>query len=161
MDFNHITPNQVDELSAADRNDYTYAVAIAAATVAPLPSMPVEAPGSYFEQNCKTTAARIAGAFNEVRTLDFARCQELIKELWQTRYVMAHGLQDGQDVPGVGLHCTILSLFGADTYLSNDTRKYLEEHTEGIRQLQYSCNVAARRLRDFYMKTGDNQVSAA
>lgn len=152
MHIAHINPEAIEQLTSADRNDYTYAAALAVGTVAALPTMPVDSAAAWFEQNCKDSSARILSVFNEVRPIDFPRGMELVKELWMTRYTMIHGVQDGQDLPGIGLHCTILSLFNADTFLSNETRTYLETHAEGVRRLQYHCNIAARRIRDYNIK---------
>lgn len=152
MHISLITADATEQLVTADRNHLLYAVAIAAAYAAPLPSMPVDAPASWFEQNVKDTSSKILGVFNEVRTFEFARAVEITKEVWLTRYVMAHGLADGQDLPGIGLKPGVLSLFNAENYLSQTTRCYLEEHFEAIRALQYSCNISARRIRDHFIK---------
>jgi len=68
MHISLITADATEQLVTADRNHLLYAVAIAAAYAAPLPSVPVDAPASWFEQNVKDTSSKILGVFNEVST---------------------------------------------------------------------------------------------
>lgn len=131
--------------SVKNRAVYNAAVALTVAYVLPLPSLPVESPIGYFDENFKEVAANIAGVFTEVRPVSITETVEDARHLWNARYAIAHGAVVPQITAGSGQNPTILTLFGISYNLPSSTVNFLSENAAEIEPIFAKLLAAAVR----------------
>ncbi len=112
------------------------AVALATASMLPVPSAPVDSPESQYASTCALLVRGEVGEYNEVAVLDCPVALDLAKKFWLTRYNSVH--QAAPMPPSKGAF--FLGYSGASRFFSPEEVAFLNEYAEEIFHIQVAIS---------------------